>query len=151
LPTRSIEKASKPNVYEVINNDELRKVVTLHVKDMLCLFKHGRKITARNDDSDLYTNGILDLGQFFQRLEMQVGINKISQLKMEPCIFEHVSIDNFKQAGNKIYNTLRVAVLNPVAFIEKQDEKEAILSKFHDDPIQGGHTGITKTSAKVKT
>jgi len=47
-------------------------------------------------------------------------------------------------------NTLRVALLNPVALIEKQDEKEAILSKFHDDPIQGGHTGITKTLAKVK-
>jgi len=84
LPTHSIEKASKPNVYEVINNDEVRKLVTLHVKHMLCLFKHGRKITARYDVSDLYTNGILDLGQFFQRLEMKAGINKISQLKMVP-------------------------------------------------------------------
>jgi len=104
LSTRSIEKASKPNVYEVINNDEVHKVVTLHGKDMLCLFKHDRKITARYDVSDLYTNGIIDLGQFFQRLEMQAGINKISQLKMAPWenIFEHVSIDNFKQMSNKI-------------------------------------------------
>jgi len=47
-------------------------------------------------------------------------------------------------------NTLRVALLSPVALKEKQDEKEAILSKFHDDPIQGGHTGITKSFAKVK-
>jgi len=68
LPTHSIEKASKPNVYKVINNDEVRKVVTLHVKDILCLFKHGRNITAKYDVSDLYFNGILDLGQFFQRL-----------------------------------------------------------------------------------
>jgi len=60
LPTLRVEKASKPNVYEVISNDEVRKVVTLHVKDMLCLFKHGREITARCDVSDLYTNGILD-------------------------------------------------------------------------------------------
>jgi len=37
-------------------------------------------------------------------------------------IFEHVSIDNFKQMGNKILNTLTVALLNPVALIEKQDE-----------------------------
>jgi len=65
-------------------------------------------------------------------------------------IFEHVSIDNFKQMGNKILNTLRVALHNPVTLIEKQDEKEAILSKFHDDPIHGGHTGTTKTLAKVK-
>jgi len=104
--------------------------VTLHVKDILCLFKHSRKITARYDVSDLYTNGILDLGQFFQRLEMQDGINR----KWEN-IFEHVSIDNFKQMGNNILNTLRVALLNPVTLMEKQDEKEAILSKFHDDPI----------------
>jgi len=126
--------------------------VTLHVKDMLCLFKVGRKITARYDVSDLCTNGILDLGQFFQRLEMQAGINKISQLKMAPWeyIFEHASIDIFKQMRNKTLNALRVALLNPVALKEKQDEKEAILSKYHDDPIQGGNTGITKTLAKVK-
>jgi len=52
--------------------------------------------------------------------------------------------------GNKILSTLGVAPLNPVGLIEKQGEKEAILSKLHHDPIQGGHTGITKTLAKVK-
>jgi len=119
---------------------------------MICFFKHGKKIIARYDVSDLYTNGILDLGNFFQRLEMQAGINEISQLKVASWenIFEHVSIDNFKIMGNKILNSLRVALLNPVTLIEKLKEKEAILSTFHDDPIQGGHTGITKTLAKVK-
>jgi len=62
---QSIEKASKPNVYEVINNDEVRKVVTVHVNNKMCLFKHEKKITARYDVSDLYTNGTIDLGQFF--------------------------------------------------------------------------------------
>jgi len=46
--------------------------------------------------------------------------------------------------GNKILNTLRVALLNPVTLIEKKDEREAILSKFHEDPIQGGHTGTAQ-------
>jgi len=36
-------------------------------------------------------------------------------------IFENVSIDNFKQMGNKVLNTLRVALLNPVALIKKQE------------------------------
>jgi len=71
LPRQSIGIASKPNVYGVINNDEELKVVTLHVNNMTCFFKHGKQITARYNVSDLYTNGILDLGQFFQRLEMQ--------------------------------------------------------------------------------
>jgi len=54
LHKQSIEKASKPNVYEVINNDEVRIVVTLHVNNKMCLFKHGKKITAGYDVSDLY-------------------------------------------------------------------------------------------------
>jgi len=152
LPRQSQVKASKPNVYEVINNDEVRKVVTLHVNNNICFFKHGKKITARYDVGDLYTNGSLDLGQFFQRLELQAGKQKITQLKVAPWenIFENISIDKFKKMGNKILKSLRVALLNPVTLITTNNEKEAILSTLHDDPIQGGHSGITKTLAKVK-
>jgi len=66
---------------------------------MTCFFKHGKQITAKYNVSDLFTNGILDLGQFFQRLEMQAGIYKISQLKVAPWenIFEQVSIDDLKK------------------------------------------------------
>jgi len=101
LPGQSIEKASKPNVYGVISNDEVRKVVTLHVNNMTCFFKHGKQITTRYNVSDLFTNGILDLGQFFQGLEMQASIYKISQLKVAPWenIFEQVSIDDLKKNG----------------------------------------------------
>jgi len=47
---------------------------------MLCLFKVGRKITARYDVNDLYTNGILDLGLFFPMLETQAGMDTIGPL-----------------------------------------------------------------------
>jgi len=72
--------------------------VTLHVNNNLCLFKHGKKIAARYDLSELYT---LDLGQFFQRLEKQAGINKICKLKITPWgnIFEknnHNSLTYFR-------------------------------------------------------
>jgi len=49
----------------------------------MCLLKHGKKITARYDVSDLYTKGTTDLGQFFQRIEKQAGIHKVSQLKVK--------------------------------------------------------------------
>jgi len=61
--------AAQPNVYEVIVNDEVRKVVTLPITDSLFLLKHGKKVMARIDVSDMYTNEILGLGQFFQRIE----------------------------------------------------------------------------------
>ena len=81
-----------------------------------CLFKHGNKIIVRIEISDLYTNGILDLGQFFQRLEKEAGILKIKQLKVAPSkkIFESVSIDYFKTMGNKVLKYLRVALLQPM-------------------------------------
>jgi len=61
LPRQSQLKTSKPNVYEVINNNEVREVVTLHVSCLfLRFFKHGKIITARYDVGDLYTNGTLD-------------------------------------------------------------------------------------------
>jgi len=98
----------------------------LHVNNNLCLFKHGKKITARYDISDFYTNGTLDLGQFYKRLEKQAGINKICKLKVAPWgnIFEKVSIDNFKNMANKKLKSLRVALLNPVTVIKNNKENK---------------------------
>jgi len=152
LPKQTTQEASKPKVYGVINNDEVRKVVTLHVNNMICFFKHGKKITARYNVEDLYINGTLDLGQFFHRLEKQAGMHNINQLKMAPWenIFDNISIDTFKKMGNKTLKLLRVALLNPVTLVNTKKEKEAILSTHHDDPTQGGHAGITKTLARIK-
>jgi len=115
LPRQSQVKASKPNVYEVINNDEVRKVVTLHVNNNLCFFKHGRKITARYDVGDLYTNGSCNLGQFFQRLELQAGKQKIAQLKVAPWenIFENISIDKFKKNGQQNIKIIKSSATQP--------------------------------------
>jgi len=53
--------------------------------------------------------------------------------------------------GNKILQSVRVALLMPVILLSNNDkEKEALLFTFHDDPIQGGHTGIARTLAKIK-
>jgi len=65
-------------------------------------------------------------------------------------IFEQISIDDFKKIGKKSLKSLRVALLNPVTVIYNDKEKEAMHSTFHNDPVQKGHTGITKTLAKLK-
>jgi len=43
----------RKSVYEVIDNNEVRKVVTFHVNNNLCFFKHEKKIIARYDVGDL--------------------------------------------------------------------------------------------------
>jgi len=96
LPRQTLSKASQPNVYEVI--DEVRRVVTLRITDSLCLLKHKKKVIAGIDVSDMYINGIFELGQFFQRLENEAGILNISQLKVAPSkkIFDTISMECLK-------------------------------------------------------
>jgi len=67
----------------------------------------------------MYTNGIFDLGQFFQRLEKEAGILNISKLKVAPSekIFDTISNESFKLMGNKILQSLRVALLKPVTLL----------------------------------
>lgn len=65
-------------------------------------------------------------------------------------IFELISTETFKNMGNEFLKQIRVALLKPVTTISDDIEKEAILSTFHNDPIQGGHTGISRTLAKIK-
>lgn len=51
------------------------------------------KITAKIEIYDLYANGILDLGQFFKRLDKEAGIDNIRKLKVAPSekILENIS------------------------------------------------------------
>lgn len=65
-------------------------------------------------------------------------------------IFELISTETFKNMGNEFLKQIRVALVNPVTTISDDIEKEAILSTFHNYPIQGGHTGISRTLAKIK-
>jgi len=76
-----------------------------------------------------------DFCNYFQRLELQAGKQKITQLKVAPWdnTFKKISIDKFKKMGNKILKSLRVAPLNPVTLITTNNKKEAILSTLHDD------------------
>jgi len=63
-------------------------------------------------------------------------------------IFDTISIESFKIRGNKILQSPREALLKPVILLSNNEkEKEEILFTFHDDPIQGGHTGIARTLA----
>ena len=58
------------------------------------------------------------------KAQKKAGISKINQLMVAPSdkIFESVLINYFKNMGNKILKSLRVALLQPMTQIK--DEKE---------------------------
>jgi len=148
------ENIKMPNIYQVINNIDAKKYVILKIDKHKCLLKRGKQIITRFDMTNFYSNEIIDLDQFFQRLNEEARINSIIQTQLSPSeqIFEFVTIKNFKEKGNKILKNLKIALLNKVTKIDKNDKVQikAILSKYHDDPSEGGHSGISRTLRKIK-
>jgi len=102
----------------------------------------------------LFANKKLDLSQFFLRLEKEASKLNISLMQMSPRekIFEKIFTSEFKNMGNKYLKNLKIALLPRVTIIDGKNQIEInkILKKFHDNPITGGHTGITRTLSKVK-
>lgn len=145
---------NKPNIYEVIQYDDVKKLVKLILTPGRCLLKHGKLILKRINIEDMCINGKLDLGGFFPRLEKEASMLNLDKLKMAPDeeIFKFVSINEFKRMGNKILRKLTVALLPKVTIIDAEDENKikGILTTYHDNPAEGGHCGISRTLAKIR-
>lgn len=144
----------KPKVYEVVNNNDTKKYVLIKIDKHKCLLKRGKTIVSRFDVDDLYSNETFDLNQFFQRLISKAGMHKITKMRISPSeqMFQFVSLNEFKIKGNRVLEKVELAILQKVIIIDKNDEAQIkeILTKFHDDPIEGGHTGISRTQSKIK-
>ena len=54
--------------------------------------------------------------------------------------------------GNKVLNTIKIALLNEIKILDINNSKEIleIMLKYHDDPIEGGHCGTYKTAEKIE-
>lgn len=93
---RSLQNKNKePNVYEVINNNDVKKFVNLKFNNLKCLFKHGKRIISQFSVNDFYSKRKFDLGQFFSKLNSEAGLQNIVNIKLSPSeqIFEFVSLN----------------------------------------------------------
>lgn len=147
-------KDEKPSIYVPINNTDVRKYCKLKITPGRCYIKRGKSIIAYIPINDLFTNEKLDLGQFFSRLEEVAGKYRIDKLQVAPNekIFEFISVNDFKNMGNKRLIKVKVALLNKVTQIDNEDAEtiQGIVKRYHDDPIEGGHCGIFRTIEKIR-
>lgn len=144
----------EPKIYDALRFNDVKKYARLLLSTSDCFIKHGKRTLANFKVNDLYINEKFDLGQFFQRLEKEAGRQGIKTLRMSPKekIFEIMITSEFKKMGNKYLKHIRIALLPQVTIINGQNKKEIenLLEKYHNDPITGGHSGITRTIAKIK-
>lgn len=91
---------------------------------MIRSFKHEKKNIRRYKIGDFYTNRNLDLHQFFQRIEKQVGIYKIYQIKMAPWenIFENIN-RSFQKYGQYKIKRIESSATQPGEENRKRNRK----------------------------
>lgn len=69
---------------------------------------------------------------------------------MNDSIFTAVNIDDFKEACDSVLNKLKIILTKPLLKIDNESEKQRLISKYHNDPLVGGHVGRNKLIAKLK-
>lgn len=139
-------------VYETINAQEYSKMPRMYFANDKIVIKKGKKILFNKEFQNLITNGKIDLGQFFPKLEKVASNLDIStlQLSLEDNLLKMVHPLIFKETGNEILKNLKIVLTPILKRITSVSEKEQILKQYHNCPIQGGHTGITRMFAKIK-
>lgn len=89
----------------------------------------------------------------FKSLEREMKIKRKNKIQW-PCddnIFKFISMQKFKEIGEKTLNELNISIIPKVHIIKDKDEKLKILQSCHDDPLFGGHSGQAKLYSKVRS
>lgn len=153
-----LETSEYINIYEAINAQEYCKIPQLyftHDKFIIC---KGKKKLCESQLHDMIINGKVDLGHLFPKLEKianNLGLTTL-RLSLDDRQFYYLgtNIGTFKNKGNEILqdsNTKLTIVLTPkIEKIKTDDKKLEIMRKYHNDPLIGGHPGITRMIKKIR-
>lgn len=78
----------------------------------------------------------------------KLNINKL-KINKNNSLFKLSNINDFTRSADKILNKCYIYLFsNPIQIVDLDKQKE-ILSRYHDDPVLGGHTGIRRTFLKI--
>lgn len=77
-------------------------------------------------------------------------INNI-QWPLDDEIFNYISMQKIKDKGEKILKQVTIHLDPRVKVINSRTAKDIILSKYHIDPLFGGHVGQNKLYAKLRS
>lgn len=98
-------------------------------------------------------NKTLNLGEMLLRLEEE-AINSntiILEWPKDDIFFTICSIQDLKDQGLKSLNEIQIMLTNPIERIFGKEEKEKLMTIYHNDPLLGGHCGRHKLYAKLRT
>lgn len=154
VPKTNLKNPQSENlkIYEALNLKEINKCARLCLKDHNFNIKKGKQIISTIKRNDFIINGEIDLDQLFPKLEKIAGNKGIKrfQLSLGDELFKKIRINEFKEKGNALLKNINIALTPRLTIIKDEDEKLNILRKYHDDPVFGGHPGITRLTNKIR-
>lgn len=156
--TNDIKNDINLNVYEELGTYHYNKTPRLKImrnfidENMkMMLVKNKKKLININITPNDFSE--LSLRKIFSMLEAQAEIQGFERIHIHnnDILFNYITAENFKVMGNEILNKLTILLTNPVMHIKDEKDKLAILNKFHDDPLHGGHCGQRRLYAKIRS
>ena len=143
-------------IFEVITAEEVKtlpciKLIENKSTRVLKIFNKSKTVLELNLES-LIVHEKIALAQFFSKLEKLVGNTDCKHLKIaiNDKIFNYVDIIEFKKIGNEQLKKATIAITPAILKISSESQKLQILKKFHDDPVFGGHPGVSRFLSKIK-
>lgn len=88
---------------------------------------------------------------FLSLLEQSAGIANFPFVKLftNDEIFTKISVSNFKVLGASILKNTKIVIIPSPTEITEAEKQRAIIEKFHNDPVFGGHVGSKLLYAKL--
>lgn len=98
-------------------------------------------------------DGRLSLEKFFSQLQLKATEHnvKLFHLSIDSDVFKMCTIEKFKEIGQNMLTKCKVVITNAVKRVTSNEEKEALLAKFHNDQLMGGHCGRNRLYAKLRS
>lgn len=93
----------------------------------------------------------IQLGQALTCLDGMAEGHNIHEIVFSLCdpIFTYIAPDIFKTVANVYLKKTKILLISKPKLVTEEAEKQAIIKRFHEDPVFGGHPGQQRLHAKI--
>ena len=89
----------------------------------------------------------------FGQLTILTSKRNIETVRLESNddIFKIMDINELSRIADNFLKDLNIVIMQPIRIVEDRDEKNRLLTHYHEHPLEGGHCGFRRTYAKMKS
>lgn len=146
-----------PPIHETLNNFEYRQVPRIIFSDCSRQFNcsiifKGKLIESIN--LIRFKNGReIDCPSIFRLIDNLCKRHEIETVVISKgdCLFNYIGVSSLIKSVEHVLRNIKIVIIQEIITITDDAEKSKWMQVFHDDPLYGGHSGQSRTIAKIKS